>query len=320
MSTTNSGVLERNGSTPVGESKVVTTGAARRKRRRTPAWPFLIPYLVILLAFGVAPAIYGIYQAFIVSSVVGPPSFSLFQNFADVLGDYRLAPASLNVLIYLAAWLPALLIVVFTLALVLDVKKTKFAALTRFVTYVPGAVTGAAAALLWLFMFSPQVSPFSTILRLFAGKNGSFLSDQTFPVVLSVMGIAAGAGGWIVVLYGALTSIPQEIIESSILDGANAWQTVWQIKLPLIRSYIAFILIVSVAQGFQIFVEPTVIAAGAPGQVSQTWSVNQLVYSYATVNSNYGRASALAVMLLIVCVALAVFIIRKTKFYSIGDR
>jgi multiple sugar transport system permease protein len=299
---------------------VTTTGPGVRRRRRTPGWGFVAPYLILLLAFGIAPALYGLYQAFIVTSVVGPSTFSFTQNFASVLTDYRLPGASLNVVTYLLLWLPLLLVVVFVLALAIDAKRTRFAALTRFVTYVPGAVTGAAAALLWLFMFSPNVSPIGGILRQFTTHNGSFLSDQTFALVLAVMGVAAGAGGWIVVVYGALTGISTDVLESARLDGANAWQTVWHIKLPLIRSYIAFILIVSVAQGFQIFVEPTVIAAGAPGQVSQTWSINQLVYAYATGQSNYGNASALAILLLIVCVGLAIFIIRRTKFYSIGDR
>ncbi|MCU1584285.1 MAG: sugar transporter permease [Microbacteriaceae bacterium] len=298
----------------------ITNSRVRRLRRRTPAWGFIAPYLVLLVLFGVAPAIYGLYQAFIVTSVVGDPSFSLVQNFIDVLSDYRLPGSALNVAVYLVIWLPILLLVVFTLALAMDAKRTRFATLTRFVTYVPGAVTGAAAALLWLFMFSPNVSPIGGFLRLFTTHNGSFLSDNTFALVLSVMGVAAGAGGWIVVVYGALTGISSDVVESAKLDGANAWQTVWHIKLPLIRSYIAFILIVSTAQGFQVFVEPTVIAAGAPGQVSRTWSINQLVYSYATEQSNYGRASALAILLLVVCVALAVFIITKTKFYSTGDR
>lgn len=292
---------------------------ARRRVNRNIGWGFVAPYLVLLTAFGIAPALYGLYEAFVVTSVVGPPSLSLTQNLVDVLTDYRLPGASLNVLLYLLAWLPALLVIVFALALAIDARRTKFAALTRFVTYVPGAVTGSAAALLWLFMFSPQVSPIGPFLRLFTNRSGSFLSDQTFPIVLSVMGIAAGAGGWIVVLYGALTAIPRDILESATLDGANAWNVVWHIKLPLIRNYIAFILLVSTAQGFQVFVEPTVIAAGAPGQVSRTWSINQLVYSYATDNSNYGRASALAMLLLVICVALAILIIRKTKFYSIGD-
>lgn len=294
-------------------------GVARRVRRATPAWRFLALYLVVLTIFGVAPAVYGLYQAFIVTSAVGGPTFSLVQNFSDVIGDYRLPTASLHVLLYLLLWLPLELVIVFGLALAIDARRTRFAALTRFVAYVPGAVTGSAAALLWLFMFSPAVSPIGPILSALSGKQ-TFLSDQSLPIVLAVMGISAGAGGWIVVLYGALTAIPKEIIESAVLDGASAWQIARLIKLPLIRGYIIFILVVSLAQGFQVFVEPTVLATGATGQISTTWSINQLAYSYATDQSNYGRAAALSILLLLVCVGLAVLILKKTNFYQVGER
>jgi multiple sugar transport system permease protein len=63
-----------------------------------------------------------------------------------------------------------------------------------------------------------------------------------------------------------------------------------------------------------------VLAGGATGQISRTWSINQLAYSYATDQSNYGRAAALSILLLILCVALAVLILKKTNFYRIGDR
>lgn len=295
------------------------TRAGVRRKRRTPAWGFLILYLIVLTLFGVAPAVYGLYQAFIVTSAVGDPTFSLVTNFVDVINDYRIVPSALHVLLYLLLWLPLELIVVFGLALALDAKRTKFAALTRFVSYVPGAITGSAAALLWLFMFSPAVSPIGGLLSSVAGGR-AFLSDQTLPIVLAVMGIAAGAGGWIIVLYGALTAIPQDIIDSAVIDGASGWQVARLIKLPLIRGYVVFILVVSIAQGFQVFVEPTVLAGGATGQISRTWSINQLAYSYATDQSNYGRAAALSILLLILCVALAVLILKKTNFYRIGDR
>lgn len=301
---------------------MISTSSSRSRSQLRPSsgWYFVTPYLVVLIAFGFAPAIYGLYQTFIVTSPVGEPYYSLTKNFADVLHDYRLPTASWNVVKYMLIWLPALLVTVFVLALAMDAKRTRFAAITRFVTYVPGAVTGSAAALLWLFMSSPAVSPISGLLKHFVDRSGDFLSDQNFALILAIMGTASGAGGWIVVVYGALVAIPQEIIESAVLDGASAFDTVWHIKLPMIRRYVAFILIISIAQGFQLFVEPTVIAQGAGGQVSRTWSINQLVFSYATDQSNYGRAAALAILLLIVCVVLAVIIITRTKFYSTGNR
>lgn len=284
-------------------------------------WSFVAFYAVLLAVFGLIPVVYGIWTAFQVTPVIGNSYFSFTRNFADVLGDYRLGPAALNVLMYLVIWLPVMLVIVFVVALVMDAKRTRFAAITRFVSYVPGAVTGAAAALLWLFMFSPGVSPIGGILKLFAGSNGLVVSNSSLPVILAVMAISAGAGGWIVLLFGALTAIPSDVLEAARIDGASAWQTALHVKLPMIRSYAAFILIVSLAHGFQVFVEPSVIATGALGQVSDAWSVNQIVYEYAAGESNYGRASALSVLLLIVTVASAVIVIRRTSFYKVdGDK
>lgn len=297
-----------------------TVKGARRVKRRAPGWSFIAPYTIVLILFGLIPVGYAIVTAFVVTPVVGPTYLSPIDNFVAVLTDYRLSTAALNVAKYLLIWLPLLLVVVFGVALVLDAKRTKFAMFTRFVSYIPGAVTGAAAALLWLFMFTPTVSPVGFLLGPLVGSNGSTVSDSTLPIILAVMGIAIGAGGWIVMLFGALTALPEELIEAAKIDGANAWQQVWHVKLPMVRSYIAFVLIVSLASGFQVFVEPQVLGAGARGQISTTWSVNQLVYSYAAGESNYGRTSALSIVLLAITVTAAVIVITKTRFYSIEGR
>jgi len=287
-----------------------------RFRRRTAGVSFVLPYLVTLILFGIVPTVYGIWTSFEVTPVIGDSYLSLTENYEAVLGDYRTAQAAKNVGHYLLIWLPLMLVFVFGIALAMDARRTRFAALTRFVSYVPGAVTGAASALLWLFMFSPAASPASSILRPFADDSGTLIRDGTLPVILAVMGIAAGAGGWIVLLYGALTDISKDVLEAAALDGASAWHVVWHIKLPMLRNYLGFILIVSLANGFQVFVEPQVIGAGARGQITSTWSLNQLVFSYATGESNYGRASALSVVLLVVTVTAAVIVIKKTRFYS----
>lgn len=299
--------------------------AARRRRSVNSRgdWVFVVPYALVLIAFGLAPVAYALFTSFRVTPVAvfgsAEPYFSLTKNYADVLRDYRLLPALGNVGLFLLIWLPAMLIVVLVVALVMDAKRTRLGALTRFVAYVPGAVTGAAAALLWLFMFSPAVSPFGPLLRMFTSDE-VILSDSTLPWILAVLSIAAGAGGWIVVLYGALVSVSPEVVEAARIDGAGAWQLVRRIKLPMVRNYLVFILIVSVANGFQVFVEPQVMSVGAPNQVSSTWSVNQLVYAYVTQSVDFGKASALSMMLLVVCVVVAVVIITKTRFYDMGRR
>jgi multiple sugar transport system permease protein len=296
------------------------TLTGRRPSRRRSGWAFAGPYAVILVAFGIIPIVFAIYFAFQVTPIVGATYFSLTKNFVDVLNDYRVPTAALHVGTYLAIWLPVMIVVVFALALVMDARKTRFASIVRFVAYVPGAVTGSAAAVLWLFMFSPQFSPVGFLLRPFAGQDGSIISNDTLAGLVAVLSLSIGAGGWIVLLCGALSAIPEDIIESATLDGANAWQLVTQIKLPLIKNYIGFILIVSFAGGFQVFSEPLVIATGAVGRVSTVWSLNQLVYSYISDDADFGKASALALILLVVCLGVAVLVLTRTRFYAVEKR
>ncbi len=69
-----------------------------------------------------------------------------------------------------------------------------------------------------------------------------------------------GAGGWIVVMYGALNNIPKEVIEAARVDGAGAMRIAWSIQIPLMRKWIAYMVIMSFAGGTQLFVEPRVLA------------------------------------------------------------
>lgn len=294
--------------------------SVRRRARRLTGWLFVAPFVALLIAFGIVPVVFGLFNSFQVISLspFGPAEsrFSLVENYASVILDFRLLTAMNGVGLYLLIWLPLMLVVIFGVALVMDAKRTRFGALTRFVTFVPGAVTGAAAALLWLFMFSPSASPIAPLLRQISGDD-QFVTTDRMPLVLAIVATAAGAGAWIVVVYGALVALPPEVMEAASIDGASQWQLVRHIKLPMLRPYIAFILIVSVAAGLQVFAEPQVIAQGSGGRISRTWSINQLVYTYATTESNFGKASALSMLLLVVCLAIAVVILVKTSFYSI---
>lgn len=275
-------------------------------RKARAAWILVGPYVAFLIVFGVAPAAYGLWTS--LADGLG--------GWAAVLTDYRLGTAVRNVGLYLLLWLPVLVLLVLSLALALHARPGRFAGVMRFVYYLPGAVTGSAAALLWLFMISPDVSPFAPLLRLLGvGSASESLEGDSLLGVLVVMGVAIHAGGWIVVLYGALTALPRDVLEAAQVDGATAWQTTWHIKLPLVRRYTAFVVISSFASGSQVFVEPTVLATGAPGQISPTWSVNQLAYFYATQEGDFGRAAALSLAMLAVGLVAALIVIYRTRFY-----
>ena len=73
-----------------------------------------------------------------------------------------------------------------------------------------------------------------------------------------------GAGGWIVVMYGALNNIPPDIIEAARIDGAGAWQIARRIQIPMLRKWIVYMVILAFAGGTQLFVEPQLLSRGQP--------------------------------------------------------
>jgi multiple sugar transport system permease protein len=134
-------------------------------------------------------------------------------------------------------------------------------------------------------------------------------------VLFAIIAFWTGAGGWIVVLHGALNTISPDIIEAARIDGAGPWQVARSIQLPLLRKWIAYMLILAFAGGTQLFVEPQLISQASLGVAGRDWSMNQLSYTFAFQMNNVNGAAALSVELLLVgLVGAAVFVTRSRLF------
>jgi len=288
----------------------------RRRGRRRAGYGFVAGYFVLLLLFGVVPTVYAVWLALTNSNgqLVG------IGNFTQVLGDYRFWPAFENVAIYLVIWMVVLVVAVVGLALMLHGRLRKASAVARFVFYLPGALAGAASALVWMFMLDPSVSPLSWLLRQFGFSTFSdVILPQHLPIVFAVMAFWTGAGGWIVVMYGALNNIPDELIEAARLDGASVLKTAWYVQIPMLRKWIAYMLILAFATGAQLFVEPQLVGEASLGEVSDSWSPNQLAYQYAFHSNNFNDASVVSIYLLILCLACAALVVFRSGLFEVGQ-
>ena len=304
--------------TSVGASVIAERPPAARRRggRRRAGYGFVAGYFVLLLLFGVVPTVYAVWLALTNSKgqLVG------IGNFTQVLGDYRFWPAFENVAIYLAIWMVVLVVAVVGLALMLHGRLRKASAVSRFVFYLPGALAGAASALVWMFMLDPSVSPLSWLLRQFGFSTFSdVILPQHLPIVFAVMAFWTGAGGWIVVMYGALNNIPDELIEAARLDGASVLKTAWYVQIPMLRKWIAYMLILAFATGAQLFVEPQLVGEASLGEVSDSWSPNQLAYQYAFHSNNFNDASVVSIYLLILCLACAALVVFRSGLFEVGQ-
>jgi multiple sugar transport system permease protein len=292
---------------------------SRHRRQMNYGYVFIFPYLVLLLCFGVGPCIYAVFMSFSDPTSNAAFSFDGLTNYVTAFHDFRFWPAFENIFVYLLIWLPVMVLGVLTLALLLHARSGRFSSTMRFLYYLPGAVVGSASVLLWLFMLDPQISPFGPLLQLFGFKVIQDTIDPShLPLVLAIMAFSNGAGGWIVIMYGAFQNIPQETMEAAAIDGCNAFQTAFLIKLPLIAKYIVYMIILSFATGTQVFVEPQLIGAAAgTGTISPTWSPNLLAYQFAFGTGNLGAAAAISMVLLIIGVVGAFLLIFRTNFFDL---
>ncbi|AZQ33074.1 sugar ABC transporter permease [Streptomyces cyaneochromogenes] len=286
-------------------------GAARQSRA---GMAFVAAYVVLLIAFGVLPTGYAIYFAF--TDAGG--TFTGFSNFVTTAQDFRFLDAVGHVAVYLVFWLLSLVVFVVALALLLHRLSSGSTSRTlRFFYYIPGALAGAASVLVWLFMLDPTVSPASSLLEALGFHTfGEVIAPGNLPVLFTIIAFWTGAGGWIVVMYGALNNIPTDIMEAARIDGANAWQTAWHVQIPMLRKWIVYMVILAFAGGAQLFVEPQLLSLASVGTAGRDYSLNQLTFDFAFQMNNINGAAAVSVELLVVSVSAAALFVARSGFFD----
>ncbi|OPG02134.1 ABC transporter permease [Microbispora sp. GKU 823] len=288
-------------------------GGSDGGERSAMSYAFIALYAVLTVAFGILPALYSLYLAF----TDGDGGFAGIANFTKVMSDFRFLPAVGHVALYLVIWLVALVVLVSFLAIVVHAVRVRWLSRTlRFVFYLPGALAGASSVLLWLFVLDPTASPVGGLLRLMGFSSFvQVIVPANLPPVFAVIAFWTGAGGWIVIMYGALNNISADVIEAARIDGAGTVQIAWHIQLPMLRKWISYMGIMSLAAGTQLFVEPQLLSQASNAIVPNDYSLNQLAYQYAFQQNDFNGAAAISLLLLVVALALsAVFVTRGGLF------
>jgi multiple sugar transport system permease protein len=275
---------------------------------------FVAGYVLLLAAFGVVPTAYGIYFAF---SNAGN-TFAGLSNFTGAYRDFRFLPAVEHVGLYEVLWLVTLVVFVTGLAIVLQqLAARRLSRMVRFLYYIPGSLAGAASVMVWLFMLDPTVSPAAPLLRLLGYSTfGAVIEPGHLAILFVMIAFWTGAGGWIVVMSGALNNIPHELLEAARIDGAGGWSIARRIQIPMLRKWIVYMVILAFAGGTQLFVEPQLISEASLGVAGRDYSLTQLSYDFAFQNNNVNYAAAISVELLVVCLVVAALFVTRSRFFD----
>jgi len=285
------------------------------------------PWLVGFAIFFGYPLIYSVYLSFTHYDLLSAPRWVGLANYRFLFGaDQQVWPAVYNTLWMIVIAVPLQVLFAFSVALMIT-RARLGVGFFRTVFYLPTMAPAVAATLGFVFLFNPATGPVNTILGAI-GIQGPlwFQSPSLSKPSLTLLGIW-GVGNTMIIFLAALLDVPKHLYESAELDGAGWWQRMRWVTLPTISPVILFAVVIGVIEGLQYFTEgyvaSTVAAGGAGGGAGDatnnlgypqdsTLFYPLLLYQQGFRYFNMGYASAVAVMLLVVSLAVTVVILRRS--------
>jgi len=261
------------------------------------AYAFVLPFFVVFAAMLVAPLFYSGYLSLFAHRLVGGVSFVLFENYLRAFQDPGFLAGLGRTALVLVIQVPIMLGLALFFALALDSGRARGSKALRLLIFLPYAVPGVVAVLMWGYLYGQQFGLIAQITRGLGLPAPDLLSDSN--ILFSIMNIITWTyvGYNMIVMYSALKSIPAELYEAAEIDGASQFQLAWSVKIPAIRPAIILTLIFSVIGSFQIFNEPSLLLELAPTAITQSFTPNFYAYNLAFVNQDTNYAAAIAFLL-----------------------
>lgn len=272
-------------------------------------WLFLFPALFVL-------GLYLVYPVFdsLALSLEQDGRFVGLSNFIWLFGDAKFHESLFNNILWLI-FVPAMATLIGLLAAALT-DAIKGGALAKSLIFMPMAISFVGASVIWKFVYEyrgagqTQIGLLNAIVTGFGGAPHPWLTTPFWNTVfLMIIMVWMQTGFAMVILSAALRGIPEETVEAAILDGANPWQLFWKIKVPQIWSTIAVVWTTITVLVLKIF---DIVFAMTNGQWG-TQVLANMMYDWSFRAGDFGRGSAIAVVIMLAVTPLMIWNIRNAR-------
>lgn len=272
---------------------------------------FVLPALVIVAAFAVYPTIYNFVLSFrdvnLISFIRGTSRFVGFSNYFEIFKDSTFQNTVFNTLVFTALSIFFQVVIGFLLALLFNYEfplKGFLQSLIMIPWVMPIIVSGSFFR--WCFSDDGLLNNFLISLGLIQEPIRWITSKSLVIFSLTLANIWLGIPFNFILLYTGLRKIPEELYESAEIDGASSFQKVVYITIPLLKP----VIITTVALGciftMKVFDLVWVVTKGGPGGASHLFST--LSYSLAFDRFQFGKSTAVLVVMLVIVVALVAWL------------
>lgn len=285
-------------------------------------WSFLFPVLFSFTMVIVIPFLMGIYYSFTDWDGIKSGTFIGLENYAKIFSsDPRFVHAIVITMIYTLLNIIVVNLVSFFLALLVT-QETRGKNIYRVGFFIPNLIGGLILGYIWQFIYKSIIPQFGMTFGFEYLANNILLgSRETAILALVITGTWQYAGYIMMIYVTALQNVPKDLIEAAAIDGANAWQRLKNITLPMVAQAFTITLFLTLVNSFKQFDVNVSLTSGGPSTLFMSKAINGTellalnIYNEAFVNNNMalGQAKAVIFFIALLVVALVQVYVNKKK-------
>lgn len=290
-----------------------------RQKAHVP-WMYLLPSLIVMATFIVYPGLNTFYLSLrnmdntgwaSTACKEGEACWGIFENYRYALTNDIMQTAFINNIKWILLMVTGTVALGLLIAVLAD--RVKYESIAKSIIFLPMAISFVGAGVIWKFMYNydtgqTQIGFLNAIVTALGGDPVSWLTEtQINTIALIIVGVWMWTGFCMTILAAALKSVSVEILEAARVDGANEWKVFWKIMVPQVMPTITVVVTTMVINVLKIFDIVYVMTGGNYG----TEVIANRLYTEMYKNFQPGRASAIAIVLILVIVPAMIMNIRR---------
>ena len=290
-----------------------------RQKPITP-WLYLVPSLIVMFTFIVYPGVNTFYLSLrnadntawaSTACKAGESCWGIFENYHYAITSEIMQTAFLNNIKWILIMVTGTVALGLLIAVLAD--RVRYESVAKSLIFLPMAISFVGAGVIWKFMYNyesgtNQIGLLNAIITALGGQPVSWLTEPQINIIaLIAVGIWMWTGFCMTILAAGLRGVPEEILEAARVDGANEWMVFWKIMIPQVMPTITVVITTMIINVLKIFDIVYVMTGGNYG----TEVIANRLYTEMYKSYQPGRASAIAVVLILVIIPAMIMNIRR---------
>ena len=264
----------------------------------------VIPVVVLFFMFNTLPMLKGIVYSFTNYKGYGSYEYVGLRNYIDLFTDARVGKSYLFTFKYAIAG--TILVNVLSLLMALGLNsKIRFKSALRGIYFVPNILGGLVIGYIFSFIFTYILPVVGDVFGIGFLQNSILASEKYAWIGVLIVGVWQAVAMNTIIYISGLQTVPSDVYEASMLDGAGKWKEFWKVTFPLVMPFVTINLILSTKNFLMVFDQILSLTKGGPAQ--STESISYLIYKNGMDGGQFGFQSANAVLFFVVIVAISIF-------------